>query len=72
MFAPLLKLRKYPINLQKNLDKRRHGNSKKVQDNKQVYRLSDLAPCLFLFRVRISIRGTVIKVCILHISPANI
>ncbi|OAV63294.1 hypothetical protein Barb4_05386 [Bacteroidales bacterium Barb4] len=55
MFAPSLKLRKYFTNLQQNQEKRRHGNSKEIQDNKQVYRLSDLAPCLFLFRVRISI-----------------
>ncbi|OAV68467.1 hypothetical protein Barb4_02070 [Bacteroidales bacterium Barb4] len=51
----------------KHLKKRRHGNSKEIQDNKQAYRLSDLAPCLFLFRVRISIQGTVINVRILHV-----
>ncbi|OAV67332.1 hypothetical protein Barb4_02506 [Bacteroidales bacterium Barb4] len=84
MFASSLKLKKYFINLQQNQEKRRHGNNKEVRDNKRAYRLSDPAPCLFLFRVRTNIRGTVIKVCILHVftgtdgkgkflfSPANI
>ncbi|OAV70214.1 hypothetical protein Barb4_01488 [Bacteroidales bacterium Barb4] len=67
MFAPSLKLRKYFTNLQQNQEKRSYGNSKEVRDNKRAYRLSDPAPCLFLFRVRTSIRGTVIKVCILHV-----
>ncbi|OAV67155.1 hypothetical protein Barb6XT_01604 [Bacteroidales bacterium Barb6XT] len=49
------------------MEKRRYGNSKEVRDNKQVYRLSDPAPYLFLFRVRISIQGTVLKFCILHV-----
>ncbi|OAV66929.1 hypothetical protein Barb6XT_01709 [Bacteroidales bacterium Barb6XT] len=67
MFVPSLKLRKYFINLQQHLEKRRHGNNKEVRDNKQAYRLSDPAPCLFLFRVRTSIQGTVIKICILRV-----
>ncbi|OAV63547.1 hypothetical protein Barb4_05011 [Bacteroidales bacterium Barb4] len=53
--CPPVKIKKVTHKFAVAFGKRRHGNSKEIQDNKQVYRLSDPAPCLFLFRVRISI-----------------